>query len=215
MLLWATGFAQEPAMDLRTLKAQLRRDLLKTLIPEMKTSRDELQALETKCAAAMDFAGALRARDARQKIESNLLTAENELPLATAHASGTSGAKAPERIELKLADAVLNGLILDSKGKTLSGFGKAGATATWTLPDLPPGGYEVTLRASGAKGNVVVKESFYSLSAPLKAVEKPTAIILGTLRIRDGKGTLTLATNPPEECASLRVYSLALAPAAP
>ncbi|MFZ4766648.1 MAG: hypothetical protein ACOYMN_16975 [Roseimicrobium sp.] len=215
MLAGALCVAQEPAADLRTLKAQLRRDLLKTLIPEMKTSRDQLLALENKCAAATDFAGALRARDARLKIESDLIAVENELPMATAHASGSASARTPERTELKLADAVLNGLTLDGKGKTLSGFGKAAASATWTLPDLPPGGYEVILRASGANGNAVVKESFYSLSASFKAAESAVSITLGTLRVRDGKGTLTLTANPPEECAALRVYSLVLAPAAP
>lgn len=207
--------AQEPAPDLRALKTQLRRDLLSALLPEMKTHREDLLALERKLATAQDFAGASRARDERLKIEGEISSMEKELPLVTARASGAASARAPERIEFKLSDAHLTGLQFDPKDNALTGFGGPEAGATWTLPGIPPGGYEVVLRSTGGSGNAVLKENFYELTAPIKeSKDKPVEQTLGTLRIRDGRSTLSLSANPPEKCAGLRVYSLVLVPSA-
>ena len=204
-----------PERDLRSMRLQLRQDLVGAILPEKRTQRDEMSALEKKLASAQDFAGAIRARDERLKLEKEIATLEKELPALKAQALSLLAKALPDRIEFKLSDAVLNGLTLDAKGAVLSGFSSPGASATWKLPDLPPGGYEVLLRYTADDGEVVLQESFYSLSAicrpPLKQAEEKS---LGTLRIRDGSGILTLKAKAPEKSASLRVYGLVLMPAA-
>ena len=207
--------AQQPPPDLRALKSQLRHDLLTTVLPVMKGQRDELQALERKQAEAQDYAGAVRARDERIKLEGEIGAMEKELASAKARAASVAAAKAPERIEFKLGDASLTGLQIDPADQALTGFGGTPATATWTLPDLPPGGYEVMMTTTGGDGTVTLSESFYSLSATIKNPSaKPIEKNLGTLRIRDGRAKLTLSATPPEKCAALRVYALVLVPAA-
>lgn len=197
------------------MKLQLRQDLVGAILPEKRTQRDELIALEKKLAFAQDFAGAIRARDERFKLEKEIAALEKELPALKAQALSLLAKSLPEKIEFKLSDAVLNGLTLDAQGTSLSGFSKPGATATWKLPDLPPGGYEVLLRYTADDGEVILQESFYSLTAtcrpPLKQAEEKS---LGTLRVRDGSSSLTLKAKAPEKSSSLRVYGLVLMPAA-
>ena len=96
-----------------------------------------------------------------------------------------------------------------------TGWQQPGASAVWSLPNLAPGGYEVLLTASGPGGQVHLKESFYTLTAgaPGDASGSPMEKNLGVLRIRDGKGPLTLTVLPPEKCAGWRVHSLVLVPA--
>ena len=207
--------AQQPTPDLRALRVQLRQDLLTTVLPVMNARRDELLAIERKHADAQDYAGAARARDERIKLDGEIRAMEKELASAKANAASAAAAKAPERIEFKLGDASLAGLQIDPASQALTGFGAAQATATWTLPDLPPGGYEVMITTSAGDGTVTLSESFYTLSARIKSpAAKPIEKNLGTLRIRDGRAKLTLSATPPEKCASLRVYALVLVPSA-
>lgn len=181
----------------------------------MKEQREGLMALERKQADAQDYAGAVRARDERVKLEGEIRAMEKELASAKAQAASAAAAKVPERIEFKLGDASLTGLQLDPADQAITGFGSTPATATWTLPDLPPGGYEVMMTTTGGDGTITLSESFYSLSAAIKSPgDKPVEKNLGTLRIRDGRSKLTLSATPPEKCATLRVYALVLVPAA-
>lgn len=208
--------AQDPApeKDLRSLKMQLRQDLLGAILPERRLQRDELAALEKRLASIQDFAGAIRARDERMKLEKEIATLEKELPALKAQALSLQAKSLPEKIEFKVSDALLTGLKLDPQLGALTGWESPGASATWKLPDLPPGGYEVVLRYTGDDGSVVLQESFYSLvgtcSPPAKKASDKS---LGTLRVRDGRGILTLKPKAPEKCATLRVYALVLMPA--
>jgi hypothetical protein len=210
-----TSGAQEAAPDLRSLRAQLRRDLLTAALPEQKAQREALLALEKKYAAAQDYAGAIKARDERVRIEQEIATMEKEMSALGQRAVAPGAARAPERIELNLAEATLAGVRLDAGDKCLTGWNAAGASATWRLPNLPPGGYEVSLNHQGGDASASLKESFYTLTSDLKpASGKSVTQSLGTLRVRDGAGSLTLTVGPAEKCASLRIYSLVLVPAA-
>lgn len=218
MSLFAAGVcaeAPQPPPDLRSLRSQLRHDLLTSVLPVMTAQREDLLALERKHAEAQDYAGAARARDERVKLDGEIRAMEKELASVKARAAGAAAAKAPERIEFKLGEASLAGLQFDPAGQALTGFGGAQATATWSLPDLPPGGYEVLMTMSGGEGTITLGESFYTLSATINGrTDKPVEKNLGTLRIRDGRAKLTLSAAPPEKCASLRVYALVLVPSA-
>jgi hypothetical protein len=209
-----TTAAQAPQNDLSLIKTQLRKDLLQALLPEKKQHRDALLALEQKNAASLDFAGAIKARDERLALEKEIASIEKEIPLLSSRAISLLGRGAPDRLEMRFADATLRGLQLDPKVGFISGWEKEQASASWKLPDLPPGGYEVLLRYTADQGNVQIKESYYSLKGKLKgAKDSPLEEKIGTLRIKDGKGNLTLSSDTPQQNGSLRVYSLVLVPA--
>ena len=115
---------------------------------------------------------------------------------------------------MRLSDATLRGVQLDPKDGFISGWDKDQASASWKLPDLPAGGYEVLPRYTAEQGSVLIKESYYSLKGKLAAAkESPLEEKIGTLRIKDGKGILTLSSDSPQQSNSLRVYSLVLVPA--
>lgn len=205
----------EALPDLRALKAGLRKSLLTALIPEMKVHRDALLVLEQKHGAAQNYAGAVQARDSRSRVEQQLAALEQEAAMLASRPSVESAARLAARIEFKLADAKLVGAQMDPADGAITGWDGAEASASWQLPEIPPGGYEVLLCYTGAAGDVVVKEGFYSLTSPCKAVDdKAVEQNLGTLRIKEGSTVITLTATPPEKCAKWRVYSLVLVPSA-
>src|SRR5687768_17270249 len=65
-------------LELREMKADLRAGILAAAIPEVKAHREDLLALEKKLAVAEDFAGALRTRTERTKVESKIVSLEHE-----------------------------------------------------------------------------------------------------------------------------------------
>ncbi len=207
--------ADENVPDLRTLKAQLRRELLTAALPEQKAYRDALQALEKKHAESQDFASALKAREERIKIETEIAAAEKEIASLAGRASGS--APLPKgRIEMKTGEAALTGVRLDPEKNALAGWEAPGASSEWKLPNLPPGGYEVFMAHLGGPISILLKEGFYTLAGELKpaAGGKPVEQSLGTLRIRDGAGPLTLTVTSAQNASDLRVYSLWLVPSA-
>lgn len=207
--------AQEALPDLRAMKAGLRKSLLTALMPELKSHRDDLSALEQKQAAAQDFAGAVQSRDARLKLEQQIAALDQELAILAARPALNNAARLAARIEFKLSDAKLNGTQIDATDGAITGWGNADASATWPMPRLPAGGYEVLLRCSGPVGSAILKEGFYSLTAPCKeSKDKPVEQNVGTLRIRNEAVSLILNATPPEKCSGWRVYSVVLVPCA-
>lgn len=203
----------EPLPELRAMKAGLRRSLLKEILPEMKAHCDRLRELEKKQAAAQDFAGAVKARDERTKVEKQISSLEQEAAILASRPAIENAARLAARIELKLSDASLEGTQLDKSDGAITGWGAANSQATWKLPGIPPGGYEVFVRCTGQTGDVSVKESFYSLTGPCKSADdKAIEHNLGTLRVRDGAGNLTLGAAQPEKSTAWRVYSVVLVP---
>lgn len=202
------------AKDLRTLRSVFRKSLIEAIMPEQRSHLDQLLKLEKKLAAAHDFSNAIRARDERLTLEQELTVLEQELPMLTARAAG-EGKVLPERIPLKLEEAVLTGVRLDSDG-ALTGWMDAQCLAAWKLPGVPAGGYEIILKYSCGRdggGQFLLKENFYTLRGTLTPTDgKPMERNVGTLRIRDGHGALTLAVNAPSKDGLLRVWSMELAP---
>jgi hypothetical protein len=163
--------------------------------------------------AAGDFESALRARNERTKLEGKITGLEREASILASRSLRASNSRLAPRIEFKLSDAKLTSAKFDSKKDVITGWDQVNATATWQLPFLPAGGYEVLLKCTGGPGEVVVKEGFYSLTGACKRTDdKSVEQNLGTLRIRAGGGTLTLAVAHPENCADWRVFSLVLVP---
>jgi len=204
--------AQDAAIpDARSLRSALQKELLAALMPEKKAYRDQLVAMEKRFAAEQDFANAIRVRNERLALEKELAGIEKEM----AKLQTTPAAVESTHIELKCATAKSFGVQLDAAKGCLTGWDAPDAAAVWTLPDLPPGGYEVVLNCAGGGGAVTLKESFYTLQGTLKPAKgDPVDQHVGTLRIRDGKGPLTLKVNSPEQSKALRVYSIVLLPSA-
>ncbi len=211
----ATAQSKPRENDLRTLRASFRQELLSAVLPENRAYIGQLKELEGELATARDYRASIKVRDERLALEQDLTAFEQELPGLAARAAGRT-ALLPERILFRPQDATLSGLNLEKEG-ALTGWGSPqGGTATWKLPGIPAGGYEVFVTytcANGGSAAFEVRESFYVLrgKAPAPA---PDAMgkNLGTLRIRDGTGTLTLASDSVSQPAQLRVVAVELAP---
>lgn len=193
----AFALAQTPpvgAASLPTARQQFDRDLTQATLPEMRQYVSELKALEKRASSARDYAGAIEVSRVRKAAEAELeVMAKRAEQMNLAQPTNT-----PASIQLSAAKAKLEGTMYDAKADEITGWAKA-ASATWTLPNLPPGGYDVVLHYSCTAtegGSVVVKEAFYNLTRDIKAPTQGIAqLALGTLRIRDGAGSLTLTAR--------------------
>jgi hypothetical protein len=209
----AQSKAHEP--DLRTLRASFRQGLLSAILPEKRGYIAQLRELEKQLISARDYETAIKVRDERLALEQDLTAFEQELPGLAARAAGQM-VLLPERIMFRPQDATLSGIRLEKDG-TLAGWDTPqGGTATWRLPSLPAGGYEVIVtymcQGSGS-ASFEVRENFYVLRGKVPApAPAPVRRNLGTLRIRDGAGMLTLASDSTSQPGQLRVVALELAP---
>lgn len=216
MALMSTSLLQSQDATLTTRRAQFETELLSSTLPVLKQQVAELAALEKKAAATRDYEAAIAIRTEREHIESEISSQAKLLLLLEARQQSMAN-KAPERILLQPAEAQLNGVRYDSAAGVLTGWTAPGASATWRLPDLPPGGYEVILRYSSGPlegGSVQVQEAFYSLQADLgttlKGFEDQN---LGTLRIRDGAGPLKISAAKVLKDNLMQLQSVELVPA--
>ena len=201
-------------VKLGAIQSAFRKSLIGTILPEKREHLERVRELEKKLISSRDYATAIRARDERLALEHEITALEQELPMLTARVAG-EGKMLPERIPLKLADATLMGLKMDKEG-ALTGWNETQSAATWKLPGLPSGGYEIIMKYSCGKndgGTVVIKESFYLLRGEVSPTsDKPVEKNLGTLRIRDGQGSLTIAASATPKGDLMRLWSLELAP---
>jgi hypothetical protein len=210
--LWVSA---EPAAEMASFeekRAQFHSGLSEVLLPLLQRQQKEVQALEVKAAAAADYDAALAARDHRKKIEAQIKQHEKMQLLYSAQQQTQ---RLQEVIQLKLEDAKLSGPRLVEGA--LVDWKQKGASATWTLPNLPAGGYEVVLRYQSTAyegGTLVLQESFYQLKAALTTTLKDSAEqSLGTLRVRDGAGSLTLSAETVLGENLMRLEAIYLIPA--
>ncbi len=211
-----SGLSAEPrGMDLRPLQAKLETDLIGTTTPVLKLYLSELQALEKKAAAARDYDTAIAVRNECQKIEAQIASQQKmALLLAARQQSGSD--EAQEHIILKAAEAKLERVRYDATTGVLTDWSSPGASATWQLPNLPTGGYEVVLHyASGPLegGSVLVQEAFYTLTAELGTTLKGFGEQkLGTLRVRDGSGLFKISARTVLKSNLMQLQSVELIP---
>jgi len=103
------------------------------------------------------------------------------------------------------------------EGGAITGWSKTGAAATWKLPSLPAGGYEVLLRyrcGAAEGGTLLVKETRYSLTATIESTLKgPEERNAGTLKISDGSGTFTLVVESLVTNNLMQLLAVELVPA--
>jgi hypothetical protein len=171
--------------------------MIETSLTPLKKHLSELALLEKQYAEAKDYDGAIEARDQRRRMEKELERLDKELLLLQTRKESLTASLLPDRISLRLEDATLKDV--ERQAGSLTRWTKPGASASWKLPNLPPGGYEVVLRYRCGPlegGSVVVSEARYSLSADVETTLRgPQEKNLGTLKVTDGAGSFTIAAR--------------------
>lgn len=213
----ASLLAAEPdarqTLDLKRIAFQ--RSVVEASLEPLKKHLSRLILLEKSRAEARDYSGAIEARDLRKRLEMELERLDKELLLLQTREQSLYASMLPDRIRLPLDEASLSGV--KKEGGTLTGWSKAGSSATWTLEKLPPGGYEVILRYRCSPvegGSLLVKEARFTLQADVQTTLKgPQERNLGTLKITDGSGPLTLTARTVLKDNLMNLLSVDLVPA--
>lgn len=213
----ALGYAAEPPPELSLEMERLKfeRSMIEVSLAPLKKHLLELTALEKKRAEARDYAGAIATRNERRKIEDELERLDKELLLIQTREQSLKASTLPDKIDLPLDQAQLSGV--KREGGSLTHWSKPGASASWKLPDLPHGGYEVVIRyrCGALDGGVLeVKEAKFRLISQIDTTSKgPQEKNLGTLKITDGSSTLTLTATTLVKDNLMALLSLGLVPA--
>lgn len=207
--------APAATIELERLKFQER--LLEASLQPLQQHLAALQALEQQRAGAGDYAGAIEARNQRKKLTTELERLDKELLLTHTREESLKARLLPDRIPLPLDAAELAGDVRRDGG-ALTGWSGPEAAATWKLPDLPPGGYEVLIKyRCGALegGTLEVREAHFHLTAEiLTTLRGPQEKNLGTLKITDGRGTLMIRARSVLKDNLMHLLAVHLVPAA-
>lgn len=201
------------APGLQALKGEITNRLNEQTLPVLKKQVEDLRTIERKAAELRDYDTAIAAKQQRQKLES--IIEDQEKTLLVAASAGVQTDKPTTRVVLKLSDAKDFVHVRYDKGANiLSGWASPGDSATWQLPNLPPGGYEVVLTYESSVqegGTVMVQEKFFTLSSPLRTtLDAPFEHKLGILRIRDGSGPFKITATQVLRGGLMRLHSVEL-----
>lgn len=201
--------------EIALLRLGYERNLIAASLSPVKQQITSLAALEKQAAAARDYDTAIVARDERKRLQSELVRLDKELLLLQNREQTLKTALLTDRIKLPLETATLSDL--KREGGALTGWTKPDASATWKLPALPAGGYEVMLRyrcGAAEGGTLLIKETRYTLSTAIETTLKgPEERSAGTLKISDGSGTLTLAAQSLITDNLMQLLAVELVPA--
>lgn len=212
-LLHAADAEQRHLMELGRINFE--RSMIEASLSPLKKNLTDLSLLEKKRADLRDYSGAIEARDLRRRIEEELERLDKELLLLQTREQSLKSSLLADRIPLPIDAAELSGV--NREGGTLTGWSKPGATAKWKLPSLPPGGYEVILRYRCGPlegGTVTVKETRFSLQGDIDTTLKgPQERNLGTLKVTDGSGPLTIAARTVVKDNLMQLLGVELVPA--
>ncbi len=224
-ILWAGGgvaltrsHSAEPdsGQALALLRIHFERSLIESSLTPLKKHLTELAVVERQRSDARDYLGAIEARDQRRKLEDELERLDKELLLLQTREQSLKASLLPDRIVLALDSAELMGGVR-REGGALTNWSKPGTAARWKLPGLPLGGYEVILRyRCGAVegGTVQVQENRFSLKGDIETTLKgPEEKNLGTLKITDGSGTLTILAAAVVKDNLMQLLAVELVPA--
>ena len=186
-----------PEQTLTNVRLEFERSLIEASLEPLKKQVIELDAIEKQKASARDYEGAIAVRTERRRLEGELERLDKQLLLIQTREQSLRSAALPDRIPLPLEQAVLNGV--RREGGEITGWSQTGTAATWKLPALPPGGYEVVIRyrCGALDGGVLdVREARFHLSSLIETTLKgPQEKNLGTLKITDGSGTISLSAS--------------------
>lgn len=201
--------------DIALLRLGYERELIEASLTPLKEQITTLGTLEKQFAAERDYDDAITARDERKRLQNELARLDKELLLLQTREQALKSSLLPDRIKLPIDAAALSDLRLE--GGAITGWSKVGASATWKLPALPPGGYEVMLRyrcGAAEGGKLLIKEARFTLTTSIETTLKgPEERSAGTLKISDGAGTLTLSAQALVTNNLMQLLGVELAPA--
>lgn len=201
--------------EIALLRLSYARELIEASLAPVKEQITTLGTLEKQFAAERDYDDAITARDERKRLQNELSRLDKELLLLQTREQTLKTSLLPDRIKFSLDAATLRDLRLE--GGAITGWSKVGASATWKLPALPPGGYEVMLRyRCGATegGKLLIKEAHFTLTTSIETTLKgPEERSAGTLKISDGSGTLTLSAQALVTDNLMQLLAVELVPA--
>lgn len=201
--------------DIALLRLGYERDLIAASLAPVKEQITTLGTLEKQFAAERDYDAAITARDERKRLQNELARLDKELLLLQTREQTLKTSLLPDRIKFPLDAATLSGL--RHEGGAITGWSKVGASATWKLPGLPPGGYEVMLRyrcGAAEGGKLLIKEARFTLTTTIGTTLKgPEERSAGTLKISDGSGTLTLSAQALVTDNLMQLLAVELVPA--
>lgn len=209
--------ALSPRQELGILRTTHEKSLLRASAPALRDYITDLGAREKRCALVHDYKGAIAARDERQSMEKELARIDKEELILRAREQTLRSAALPDQIVLMPEQAVLSGVRREPGSGTLSEWSRVGASATWKLPDLPPGGYEVIIRYSCEPlegGTLSISEKTYSLSGTADTtLTGPAEKNFGTLKVTDGSGSLTITARSIVKSNLMKLHFVKLIPA--
>lgn len=212
-----TSDAESPRTEFAAMQVSHEAALLRTSLPVLRQYASELAASEKRCALAKDYPGAISARNERQMIEKEISRMEKEALILRTREENLKSALVPDQIVLMPEQATLSGVEREPGTSTLASWSKPGASATWQLPNLRPGGYEVILRYSCDAlegGSMVVSEAVFSLSGEVEtSLKGPVEKNIGTLKITNGAGRLSITARTVLGDNLMRLYFVKLVPA--
>jgi hypothetical protein len=201
--------------DIALLRLSYERELIEASLAPVKEQITALGTLEKQFAAERDYDDAITARDERKRLQNELARLDKELLLLQTREQTLKTSLLPDRIKFPLDAATLSDLRLE--GGAITGWSKVGAAATWKLPALPPGGYEVMLRyrcGTAEGGQLLIKEARFTLTTNIETTLKgPEERSAGTLKISDGSGTLTLSAQALVTDNLMQLLAVELVPA--
>lgn len=216
LLPWSSPGAGGNRTELAALRTTHELALLQAGIPALRQYVTELTALEKRCALARDYKGAIAARDERQSIEREIARVEKDALLLRTRELSLRSALLPDQIVLMPEQAVLSGVEREPATGALTNWKSAGASATWKLPDLPAGGYEVLVRyaCDALEGGVLtIAEQTFTLNGTADTTLKgPVEKNFGTLKITNGSGKLTLTARTVLKSNLMHLYFVKLVP---
>jgi hypothetical protein len=201
--------------DIALLRLDYERKLIEASLAPVKDQITTLGTLEKQFATDRDYDDAITARDERKRLQNELARLDKELLLLQSRELALKTSMLPDRIKLPLDAATLTDL--RHEGGAITGWSRVGAAASWKLPALPPGGYEVMLRyrcGAAEGGTLQIKEARFTLTTTIGTTLKgPEERSAGTLKISDGSGTLTLAAQALVTNNLMQLLGVELVPA--
>lgn len=209
--------AAEPDLrkNLDQTRLTFQRSVVEASLTPLKKHLSELILLEKSRAEARDYDGAIEARDMRKRLETELERLDKELLLLQTREQALASSLLPARISLSLDSAALEGV--QRSGGSLTGWARPGASATWKLDRLPPGGYEVVLRYRCGPlegGSLTVQETRFSLLSDVDTTLKgPQEKNIGTLKITNGSGPLKISARTVLKDNLMHLLAVDLVPA--
>ena len=203
--------------ELELERLLLQRRLLTASLNPLKATISRLDELARSRARERDYSGAIAARNERRRLEAELERIVKEMLVLETREQGLKTALLPDRLFLPLDQARLDGVVWDPQKKRLTRWQRPGATAEWTLPGLPPGGYEVlvTYQCNPLEGGtVVIAERTFTLTGEMDTTLRgPETKSLGTLKITDGSGSLRLSARTVVKDNLMDLLAVELIPA--